>query len=257
MCELFGYDGKNRIELNEYLKLFYSHSMDHPHGWGIADMNDGIVNIEKEPVQATRSQYLKNRLSVPVCSNRLFSHIRYATIGNIDYCNCHPFQKRDSMGRDWVLMHNGTVFSYEKFDGYTQGLQGETDSEKILFYFVDRIEQEEDKCGRKLDSRERFDVLDEIVVDMSAGNKLNLMFSDGEMMYVHYNLRDTLHYRRDEDGILFSTYPLERQGWQKAPFMQLMAFSNGELKYTGTAHSNEYRENTENIQFLYRIFAGL
>lgn len=114
MCELFGISSKNPYSINTYLKEFFSHSGVHPHGWGMAFMEGNQVQIEKEPIQATKSNYLKERLTVPVLVRNAFAHIRYATIGNVEYRNCHPYTQRDYSKRQWTLVHNGTVLcAYE------------------------------------------------------------------------------------------------------------------------------------------------
>lgn len=44
MCEIFGVSSKTRVDINEYLKVFFSHSNKHPHGWGLACM-EGAKSI--------------------------------------------------------------------------------------------------------------------------------------------------------------------------------------------------------------------
>ena len=58
MCELFGISSEENYNIRDYLKIFFSHSSAHPHGWGIACMEENAVQIEKEPVQASKSNYL-------------------------------------------------------------------------------------------------------------------------------------------------------------------------------------------------------
>ena len=53
-------------EINEYLEKFYSHSEEHPHGWGLANMQSNEFVIDKEPMKASCSEHLKNILSNPV-----------------------------------------------------------------------------------------------------------------------------------------------------------------------------------------------
>ena len=67
--------------MNDYLREFYSHSNKHPHGWGVACLEKQEAMIEKEPLQAAKSHYLKERLSVPIYAKTAVAHIRYATIG--------------------------------------------------------------------------------------------------------------------------------------------------------------------------------
>lgn len=258
MCELFGYEGKNKKELNDILKIFYSHSCNHPHGWGMADLGSEKTIIMKEPLEASKSSVLKERLSSPICSRKLFGHIRYATIGNIECCNCHPFVRYDESGREWVLIHNGTIFDFDDLTPYIKLQKGDTDSERILYYIVDCINKSEKNAGRKLNRKERFDLIDDITVRMSkGGNKLNFILSDGQLTYVHYNLKGTLHFKCEDDGITFSTLPLDADLWETFPFMKLMAYEKGSLVFCGTQHENEYFENENRTRLLYQIFAGL
>lgn len=50
MCELFGISSTKKVRVNEYLKEFFSHSVEHPHGWGMAAFYEGVASIEKEPI---------------------------------------------------------------------------------------------------------------------------------------------------------------------------------------------------------------
>ena len=109
MCELFGLTGSDELNVNDFLKTFFRHSIDHPNGWGIALLNGKNVNIEKEPEAAYRSGYLRARLKAPVRAANMMAHIRFATRGHMEYDNCHPFIKRDISGRSWTFMHNATL----------------------------------------------------------------------------------------------------------------------------------------------------
>ena len=85
MCELFGVCSQNIIQANSLLEDFFSHSEKNPDGWGLVVFRRGAVTLEKEPLKATRSRYLKHRLSESVEGENIFAHIRAATIGNMDY----------------------------------------------------------------------------------------------------------------------------------------------------------------------------
>ena len=257
MCELFGVCSKEGMTLNEYLNIFYGRSDKHPHGWGLACLHGNEAMIKKEPIQASKSAYLQEVLAQPIVEENAFAHIRYATIGNIDYRNCHPFSLVDKNGRRWTLIHNGTIFDYSPLEKYVQLQSGETDSERILLYLIEEINGREAELGRPFQEEERFRFLDAIISDMAAGNKLNLLLYDGEIMYVHTNYQNSLHYLEEEGVIIFSTAPLDEKHWQPVCFTTLLAYQNGALKYQGTNHGNEYIEKEENIKFLYQIFADL
>ena len=110
MCELFAYSSDNPLEINEYLKDFYSHCNCHPHGWGLALLDSSNYSVYKEPVCARMSLNLKNLLEKPIINKNVFAHIRLATIGKLIPSNCHPFYKKDDSNRMWTLIHNGTIF---------------------------------------------------------------------------------------------------------------------------------------------------
>ena len=99
MCEIFGFSSRDDFTANNFLKEFFSHSKKHPHGWGLACISRENALIEKESVKAIDSNYLKERLSQPISAKIMLAHIRYATIGNVEYKNCHPFSVRDNTGR--------------------------------------------------------------------------------------------------------------------------------------------------------------
>lgn len=257
MCELFGICSAENYQINDYLKEFFSHSKDHPHGWGFACMEKNQVQVEKEPAQAIKSHYLKKRLTVPVVVKNAIAHIRYATIGNVEYKNCHPYTMKDKSGRQWTLAHNGTIFDYQPLNRFISLQRGDTDSERILLYLVEKINKKEKELCRSLNAEERFQLLDSIIVDMSNGNKLNLLIYDGELFYVHTNYKNSLYELDKENAALFSTKPLKKDLWHPVDFTTLLAYKKGQRIFSGTNHGNEYRDNEENMKLLYRIFAGL
>lgn len=257
MCELLGFSSARRVAINEYLKAFYSHSDQHPHGWGLACMEENEVFIEKEPIQATKSKYLKERLTVPVDSRNVLAHIRYATIGNVEYSNCHPYTKKDVSGRRWTMIHNGTIFDYWQLDRYFKLQAGDTDSERILLYLVDKVNEKIRELNRALEPEERFFLLEKIISDMAKGNKLNLILYDGEYTYIHTNYKNSLYYLEKEDSVLFSTRALSNEAWLPVPFTTLLAYCDGKMIFKGTGHGNEYLDNEENTKFLYQTFSNL
>lgn len=257
MCELFGICSRNEFLMNDYLREFYSHSNKHPHGWGLACLEKQEAMIEKEPLQAAKSHYLKERLSVPIYAKTAVAHIRYATIGNVMYQNCHPYTRKDDRGRRWTLVHNGTIFDYSPLHKFTRLQMGDTDSERILLYLVEQINRKEYLLQRALNAKERFSLLDAVICEMAEGNKLNLLLYDGEFLYVHTNYADSLHVLEENECMIFSTFPLDKKEWKKVPFTTLLAFQDGKLVCRGTNHKKEYKDSEENLKFLYQIFSNL
>lgn len=256
MCEIFGANAKNPTPVNSYLQEFYSHSCRHPHGWGIALLNEEQAWIEKEPLEADKSDYAKILLDSPIKAKVVLSHIRYATIGNVEYKNCHPFTGKDCTGRRWTMIHNGTIFDFAPLNGYVKSQNGDTDSERILLYILDRVNEKIEKDGA-LSGEQRFWLINSIVSDMAEGNKLNLLIYDEEYMYVHTNYENSLHYFQREDQVIVTTEALEQGEWKKVPMTTLFAYKNGSLVFTGTNHGHVYEDNEENMKFLYQIFSSL
>lgn len=250
MCELFGVSSKKDVEINDYLKRFYSHCEEHPHGWGLAIMDKYQSFIEKQPVKASQSEELKDILSKQVTVTNAFAHIRLATMGYMDSFNCHPFSKMDNAGRTWTLIHNGTIFEYPELNKYVIKQLGETDSERILWYIVDEINDLQDELERKLKPEECFELLDGIIVKLSEGNKLNVMIFDGEYMYLHTNYRNSLYYLKTEDTLFITTRPLGDEGWRLIPFNRVIGIKDGELVFEGKKHNHEYFVTEEHFDFL-------
>lgn len=243
MCELFGFNAENERDLREYLKVFYSHSTKHPHGWGLATYKNEKLNIVTEPVCASKSDDIAQIIDSLEPQNNLLGHIRLATVGTLDKVNCHPFTATDISGRQWILAHNGTVFSGMTLIKYTELQKGNTDSERILMYIIDRINERIREKGSPLNEAERCAVIDEVMGAITRRNKINIIIYDTELFYVHSNMKDTL-YRNEEPGaVTFGTVPYSDTGWEALPLCTLLVYNDGTLIYTGKNHHNEYVES--------------
>lgn len=236
MCELFGVSSAENVAVNSYLKTFMSHSTEHPHGWGMAVFYGDAVSLEKEPQTAFKSSYLQSRLAHPFMVKNMIAHIRLATKGKMSYENCHPFVKRTISDRCFTLAHNGTLFDMAGLEEFRFKAEGSTDSELLLASII----YEMDQAGGDLPAKDRFALVDRIVLEHTEGNKVNLLLYDGEMMYVHTNMAGTLHYSERGKTVLFSTVPLDDGEWKPVPMMQLQAWKEGRLIYEGTKHNHEY-----------------
>ena len=257
MCELFGICAAEKLRANEYLDAFYHHSFEHKHGWGLAVFHGSGVTLEKEPVRAVDSGYLRNRLSREVLASNLLAHIRLATIGRIEYANCHPFVYDDDSGRTWTMIHNGTMFESGDLSKYLPSQEGTTDSERILMFIVDCVNQEYAKSGAPLSAEDRFSLIDRITIRLSRGNKLNMLLYDGEYMYAHTNCPDGLYLQENPGRILVATKPLLEEGWRKFPENQLHVYKSGAPAFAGTIHENTFHEEDYDMTPLLSAYAEL
>ena len=246
MCELIGISSRDRLHVNPFLKVFFNHSFHHRHGWGLAIFYGNAVSMEKEPVMANESHYLKTRLQHPIYASNLIGHIRLASIGRMNYENCHPFVKHDELGRVWTLAHNGTIFSptiqcdqiSRSLDDYKSVQEGQTDSERILFFLVDEVNRQQQLLGRALSDEERFRFIDSRVTQLSVDNKLNLLFCQTQ-------------------STIISTQPLDDSPWKPVPFLQLQVYREGKLIWQGSGQSKEYIDPEKNWEYKNLDFAQL
>lgn len=240
MCELFAINAKEPVEANGLLRLFFPHSVNHPDGWGIGWREGDEVAVVKEPVPAHESAMLAERLESPIRAAHLIAHIRKATCGERTVNNCHPFVEEDESGIEWMMAHNGAIFNDALISGYDRVSQGETDSERVMLFLLDVLDTAALRAGGHLGFEERFKVLASAVEKLSNGNKLNLIFDDGEYTYVHTNtVENTLHMRLlDESSAAFSTVPLDGSGWAPIPQRCLIAVKDGQIVHASSPHLN-------------------
>ncbi len=233
MCELLGFSARYEMDIHEYLKEFFSHGINHPHGWGMMRENHGRTEIMKEAVSSSESKKISKIIAETPPQKNTLAHIRLATVGSIKIDNCHPYSQTDYSGRSWMLIHNGTIYSGKQLMKYLHTQIGDTDSERISLALLDEINQKQPKTAKQ-----RFDIVDDFVVSLSKRNKLNLMIYDGELLYVHQNMQDTLYYKSENDSIVFSTKPLDNGDWKPYPMTQLCAFQSGKKVFEGTKHTH-------------------
>lgn len=257
MCELFGVTANRRIKINGLLKTFFEHSVEHRNGWGMAILDDGSVSVEKEPVRAIDSSYLKSRLNGKIETARFMAHIRRATVGDVDFDNTHPFIKRDEAGRIWAFVHNGTIFESPVIYSYREVQTGSTDSERILLYIVDQVNKHYVSEQNSFDANDRIRLIDKIIYKLAPENKLNIMLYDGDYFYVHKNEEGTLFKSEKPGSVIFSTHPLTEDGWEEVPQNTLFVYKDGELIYTGKKHEYSYVHDDEKMRMVFINYAGL
>lgn len=257
MCELFGYFGEGERDITSHLGEFFSHSVEHPQGWGLAAANHSRVNVEKEPLRAIDSAYLKSRLASGVKTSIAIAHIRLATAGATSYGNCHPFTATDATGRTWTLAHNGTILAAAELEHFRGEQSGSTDSERILLYLVSKIDEATAAAGHALTAEERFRALDAAIAALCvSNNKVNLLVYDGEQLYAHCNFASSLHVCRDEHGVFFSTHALSRGTWTQLPLNTLVAYAPGNLTRVGRKRGCESFQTAATIEAWQRANAA-
>lgn len=260
MCELFGLSSKEKVRTTALLTEFFSHAKDNPHGWGAAVFGGGKAEVVKEPVPAAESSAAKAFAGKHRDACLLLAHIRYATKGAVSSENTHPFVMKDIGGEEWVLAHNGTIFGCEALSGYIHDQQGETDSERILLYLIESLNMRMREKGESLTNEEKAEVVRKVLMEITPGNKVNLLISDGKLLFVHTNYRGSLMYIMTDGAVTISSKPLWAalpETWEEVPLNTLMAFEKGRLIYRGEPHDNEYFEDEERTRMLFLDYANM
>ena len=225
MCQLFGFTSKNECVLNTELTEFFSRSKVHSDGWGVAlYSNSKLFLFKKEPIEANKSEACKELLKQEIKANVVIGHIRKASVGNLSKANTHPF--KISPENDWILAHNGTVKS-DNWNLSKYKPLGNTDSEKIYVTLINDLSEKTIKT--ELDM---YKSIQETLEKFSSKGKLNLLFTDGEKLFVYSNLKDKIHYLKKDDAYIFCTQPLGNDSnWMPLPIDNLFVFRDGHNVY--------------------------
>lgn len=240
MCEIFCFSASTPKQINSLLEGFFSHSEEHPHGWGLANMCGEDSFIVKEPLKASDSEQLRDILSTPIVGKTIFAHIRLATVGEVTPINCHPFIQKDDGNRKWMLMHNGTLFEFPQGEKYRKIQKGSTDSERILLYIIDKINEFENDNGLS-STEERFSLINDLLSQLADGNKLNIMIYDGELTYIHSNMKNCLYSLKEDDGFVIASSPVnDNENWNEIEINTVYGIADGNVVFKGKNHGNEF-----------------
>ena len=233
MCEIYGFCGNRKLNLNKYTDVFWSHSNVHKDGFGyyLADKNELYVNPN------SASNYLIKLARKQFDSNLALCHIRYKTHGDAKTENCHPFTKYDCYGIKWTLIHNGFIYDTPELEALQKFQVGETDSERILLYIIESINKfyEHSYIESKNDFLQYlYMYIEDAINQLSCLGRVNLIFTDNytNNMYVFMNQYNTLYYLKTDNGFHFSTTKLSNEDWKPVTPNKLFVINNGkQVKY--------------------------
>ncbi|RMB00050.1 class II glutamine amidotransferase [Hydrogenothermus marinus] len=257
MCELLGIAFNKPIKPTLSFRGFRHRGEINPHGWGIAYYPDTSVQVIKEPIKAgesSLSEFIKN---YPRIKSKIFiSHVRYTSVGSKSHMNTHPFQ-RELNGKEFVFAHNGTLHNYKRLSTGRFRPVGETDSEHIFCYILNRIEERNINRWTSEDFRWLWDLLKTI----NKKGTFNCIFSDGEHLFCYhdeksYNGLCFVHRKapfntvrlEDEDfeinlseekepsqkGFIIATRPLTNERWENFHAGELIVFRNGNIVFSSS-----------------------
>ena len=239
-------------------------------GWGVAFYNSGDARLYKEPELAAESEWLAVIQQRRLSASLFISHIRYATRGNRSLPNTQPFS-RELGGRVHLFAHNGRFDSIERdYAGSWKRYQpiGETNSEIAFCILLERLAPL--WAGSSIPALDkRLAVFTQFAADMAAIGPANLLYSDGDVLFVHGHrrtqadgriappglwrlsrqcekCRDTAEREQEKSStvdhrqqqvMLFASIPLSDEPWAPVAEGEVLAIRHGRLLDSAGAHA--------------------
>ncbi len=201
VCELFAMSSRYPTSVGFSLEtLAQRGGLNGPHkdGWGVAYFEERDVFLLREPSPAAESELVRFMEVNGPPSSLVLSHVRLATQGEPALRNTQPFQ-RELGGRAHVFAHNGNMPGIREAFRLRTGRftpVGETDSEFAFCCLLERLGALWDGSNGESPSVEaRLDVVAELAASLRPLGNFNLVYSDGDALFVH------AHIRKHDDGI--------------------------------------------------------
>lgn len=242
MCRIFAMAAKADLPppiKSQLLRGFFQASASaYSGGWGVGYFTDEGPMVVKEPIKATDSFALPGaiRRTEP---GFIMAHVRKPTSGERSVLNTHPFHKDG-----WLFSHNGTLgnphaLRARLLDRYSEDLQGNTDSEVMFHYLLQRMEQAGNSETGVLSA------IREMCRDDGEGTtSLNFALTDGAVLFafrkafindVKYTMnyailggldlidgRQLLHDRGASTATVISSDPFIPGGWRSLEMGELL-----------------------------------
>lgn len=77
------------------------------------------------------------------------------------------------------------------------------------------------------------------------------MVYDGDLTYIHSNMRDSLYYLKNDDGFLVASTPIsDDEGWKPAELNKLFGIIDGNIIFESEEHANEFILTKEHEEFI-------
>jgi len=114
MCQLLGMNCAAPTDFTFSMKGFLKRGGEtdvHSDGWGVAIYQDNGLRQFHDVEAASTSNLAQFLGEQRIRTLNMMGHIRYATVGDINLSNVHPFS-REMWGIQWCFAHNGEVPLY-------------------------------------------------------------------------------------------------------------------------------------------------
>ncbi len=253
MCELLALNFNQPVRCSLSFRGFCHRGERNADGWGIARFDGRACQIFKEPIQAPQSKLATFLRDYESFKSKIFiGHVRLASQGERALENTHPFV-RVFRSREVVFAHNGTVSLSIPKPALKFRPVGETDSEHLFCALLTELSQRGIGFSK-------FKEIENILRYFNHYGSMNLLFSEGEHLYVYrdegdcnglcmierkapfdrvslededweVNLAEEKH--PDQRGVVIATRPLTNESWKEFEPGSLSVFKDGQCIYGG------------------------
>ena len=176
-CQLLGMNCATPTDFTFSLQGFCKRGGEtdiHADGWGLAFYQDNGLRQFHDVEPAATSPMAKFLSEHPVRTLNMMGHIRYATVGQVDLSNVHPFC-REMWGIQWCFCHNGEVPMFKDHPSHRLTTLGPSNSpcrEESYYHPVGTTDSEATFCAILNALRVRFQKLPSLPVLYDALHEL-------------------------------------------------------------------------------------
>ncbi len=189
MCELLGMSANVPTDICfSFTGLIQRGGSTGPHkdGWGITFYEGRGSRTFCDPSPGVKSKIAQLVAQYPIKSRVVISHIRRASRGQVCLENTHPFT-RELWGDNWTFAHNGTLKGIKNRALKFYHPVGTTDSEHAFCWMLDRVRQQFPKKPKT--ARPVMDLLQSLFKELGKLGALNVLLTDGQLLFAHCSTR--------------------------------------------------------------------
>jgi len=221
MGRLFGMVGEVPLSPREDLQAFYAlANPGYPDGWGISGFNiERAVYFGRSPQSVFSNPPLYETAIQKAEKSKtkvIVGHFRKSADGVTDISRVHPFHHRD-----WVLAHDGALSKPDLFQLSDTAPQGQTDSERLLHWLLERMIPEEDYTTALVAALQE-------LRPMMEYTSLTFLLTDGQQLWAYREAKEkqTLFWKKSGDKHVLCSEPLGASSeWKDVMQKTLLVFS--------------------------------
>ncbi|CAJ1946265.1 unnamed protein product [Cylindrotheca closterium] len=196
LCQLLGMNCATPTDFNFSFSGFCRRGGEtdiHQDGWGIVIYENGSLRQFHDAEPASTSLLADFVCRLPIRTLNMMSHIRFATVGEVNLSNVHPF-RREMWGIDFCFAHNGEVPLFDQCPNHclTSLLQDDDEGLENVYYYnpVGTTDSEATFCAILNALRQKFDKVPSVPVLYDSMQKLcdEIVDSDREGTILNFLL---------------------------------------------------------------------